>query len=673
MSQWVNRADLAACLGEPLDNIKKACARQGWPTRLARGKSGREVQVEVSSLPLDVQVRLARTAGAAPYSSSSAGAGEAFAGATPEQQRRALARARVLELLSAHLARAGKGRRVKATKEFLNSFNRGEQDRRALEDLGRISSPRSLDNWKAGLAQRGLDGLLDRRGRPKGKGTVVGEDIKAFAWQCLLQAPTTSAANIWRLLPARFPGREMPSRRALRDLVAGLKKERKEHLLMVHQPSLHKRLYQMSLGRADADLTAPNQRWEIDSTRGDIMGRRHSKVIEIVPKGGKRFTLVAVMDVYSRRVAVLCEEKGGGHNINLALIKSVRRLGLPLSIIMDLGKDYQSRAVQGFCANLGVDTPAIPGYSPELKPHIERFFDTLQRDLFALLPGYTANRVENRREIILPKLSREQIQAEIDRWVERYERRVHRSTGQTPLERGNPQGWTRRTVPEEQLRLLLCPEDERVIRQGVIRHNGGRFYSRDLVWLDASAQVLVRSDPDDAGLLHVFDLQRRFFCTATDMARLGLSPEQIARERHAHQAVRKLRRAEARASASAENLTQLNREAARLEIAGAPAVEEAPLVLEQIPALAAAVEAKNDLHEAAARPLEREPDETRPLFSDELERYEWCLDRLSRGLEIETHDAEWMRGFEQTSLYLELGGDEYRAAMLKGRLMAKAV
>ncbi len=673
MSQWVNRAELASCLGERLDSVQKACLRGGWQTRKVPGRGrGGQTEVLISSLPLEMQARLARTSGAAPYSNSSAGAGEAFAGATPEQQRRALARARVLELLAAHLARAGKGRRVKATDEFLNSFNRGEQDRQALEDLGRISSPRSLDNWKAGLTQRGLDGLLDRRGRPKGKGAVVSDDIKTFTWQCLLQAPTTSAANIWRLLPAQLPGRELPSRRALRDLVAGLKAERKEHLLMLHQPSLHKRLYQMSLGRADADLTEPNQRWEIDSTRGDIMGRRHSKVIEIVPRGGKRFTLVAVLDVFSRRLAVLCEEKGGGHNINLALIKAVRRLGLPLSIIMDLGKDYQSRAVQGFCANLGIETPAIPGYSPELKPHVERIFDTLQSDLFALLPGYTANRVENRREIVLASLSREQIQAEIDTWVERYERRVHGSTGQAPLERGNPQGWERRTVAEEQLRLLLCPEDERVIRQGFIRHNGGRFYNRDLAWLDGSAQVLVRSDPDDAGLLHVFDQQRRYICLATDLARLGLTPGQISEERHAHQAVRKLRRAEAQASAKAVNLTALNRQAARLEIAAAPAVAESPVELADLPALAAAVQAKQE-QAAAAIPADLDPGETRPFFMDELERYKWIMDRLSRDMPIERADGEWMAGFEQTPLFRDLGGGDYREALLKGELLARAV
>lgn len=666
---WIPRAELAARLGIGLDSIIKSGQRQGWETRRAKGRGrGGTIEVNTASLPLDMRARLAMLEAGTTTIYKGAGL-KAFAQAGAEQQKRALAKARCLELLAVDLARV-KGRKLTAaTERFCAAFNQGLIDAEALADLGPIRSRRTLENWRKGFEAKGLDGLLDRRGRPAGSAAVP-EPMQRFCWDYLLKNPQASAANISRNLPAAFPGQPLPSATTVRRLVRNLKKTHAEQLLMIHQPSLHKRLYQPSLGRADAGLTKPNQRWEADSTKGDLMGRRKHNVIEIVAQGGQRFTLIVFMDVYSRRAVALLEEKGGGHNINLCLIKAIRKLGLPLEIIMDRGKDYQSRAVQGFCADLGIHTPEIPGYMPELKPHVERFFATLQGQLFADLPGYTSNKVGNRREILLPTMSREQIQAAIDQWMERYERREHGSTGQLPLERGNPAGWTRRTVPEEQLRILLCPEDERAVRGGVIRHQGGRFYHRDLALLDGSARVLVRQDPEDAGLLHVFDLRRRFFCLAQDLARLGITPGQIARERNAFKRVRKLQRAEARQADRALDLVALNQRAAEMEIAAAPPVAEAPLEEVSFPALAEAAQARRGGGEQAP---ERPDSLERPaFFEDERQRYEWIMRAGAAGRPLDEADREFAARFEQSPLYDDLGGENYRQALMKGGLVAVA-
>ena len=553
-------------LGQSYKTLYSSCQRQNWERRLVdgQGRGGKLLEINTASIPAELAARLAKVRAEQPLYSNDSDLAE-FDRATPEQQKQALARARLLDL--AERATVGEKARTKALDRFLENYKQGLVDREILDILGPVESRRTLDNWRRAKAERGLAGLLERRGRPKGKGIVKG-DLRAFIWKLLEKNPTLSAANVKRLLPAEFPGRKLPSGRTVRSLVSHLKADHKEHLLSIHQPSVAKRLYQFSLGQADADLTAPNQRWEADSTRADIMSRPNKKVMEIVCKNGKRHTLICLIDVYSRWPVFLLEEKGGGYNINLCLVKSVRQMGLPLEIIMDRGKDYQSRAVQGFCTELGVNLPEIPGYSPELKPHVERMFATLQGQLFQTLEGYTANKVDNRTEVILAQYSREQLQAEIDRWVEAYARRVHGQTGARPIDRMNPEGWTRQTVSEEQLRILLHPEERASVRQGRIRHRNGYYYHRELAWLDGSAKVYVRQDPDDAGLLHVWDSDRNYLCLATDTRRLGLTPAQIAEERRAFNSVRKLRRAEAREASRALDMRDLNRRA--LEMGDSP-------------------------------------------------------------------------------------------------------
>ncbi|MFH1060404.1 MAG: Mu transposase C-terminal domain-containing protein [Pseudomonadota bacterium] len=699
MPEWMARSDLATNLGLPYDTVKTLCRRKHWPTRPTSGQSGREIQVHVPSLPEEIRTRLlnalcpphqARPGVLRPPALGPAEAAE-LGCAGLEQQRRAQAKVQLLELLESETGGLEHGRKTRRLEELLYQFNRGLVLPEALEVLGHIQDMSTIYRWRKAYEARGLAGLLDKRGRPRGY-SVIPQPIQDFVWQCLQANPQIRAAHIMRLLPAKFKRQPLPAASTMRALVARLKEEHAETLEMLHQPSQHKRHFQPSLGKADTGLTRPNQRWELDSTRADILARRRHKVIEIVAKDGKRYTLIAAVDVFTRRPVALLEQAGGGFNINLLLIKAVRRLGVPEAAIMDLGKDYQSVAVQSFCQALGIDRPPIPGRSPELKPHVERFFDTVQSQLFALLPGYTANKVDNRREIILPTLSRQEIQEHIDAWIEAYERREHGETGQAPLERGNPAGWKRRTVPEEQLRMLLTPMVERGVRQLVIHHNNGRYWNPEIRFLEGSSKVLVADDPDDAGLIHVFDLERRFLFQAQDLERAGLTPRQIAEERKAFRRVRQARRREAEETAKALKLAELNRQALRMEIETAEPVAEVPVIEEDLPEIKAALEARAKLprrgglalvggleariqRAAAELPdlpdLEPEPEPTaeadadadplpRPaLFKDLTQWARWTMKRLAHNLPVADADKAALEEFRQTDRYKFYDHDGY--------------
>ncbi len=676
---WLRRTEVARLLGVSPDALKKRCLRQGWRTRVVRGRSGREVEIDTTSLPSELQERLLRARVGRGLSRDDVRAVR-LADVGDRALRLALARARVVSLAGSVAAAAPYGQRVRRVAAWLERYNRGNEEPDIYAELGPVRD-RTLRRWQRLWRERGLEGLLDSRAG-RSWSVTAGRDIEEFILACLAQDMHQKAANIYRLLPAQFPGRPLPSQRHVTRLVARLRREHQERLLALHQPTLHKRLYQMSLGRADADLAEPNERWEIDSTRADIMGRRRAgKVFEIVTRDGTRHTLIAVVDVHSRRSVAVLEESGGAYAINHALIKAVRRLGVPLEIVMDLGKDYRSRAVQAFCAELGIQVPDIPGYMPELKPHVERFFATIQGQLFAVLPGYTANRLDKRREEIRVELSREDLQVEIDRWIAAYERRPHGSTGQSPLERGNPPGWRRRVVPEEQLRLLLNPPETRSVRQGCIRHQGGRYYHRALLELDGSTRVEVRADPEHAGLLHVWH-QGQHLCIAEDLSRLGLTPAQIAAERRAWKNVRRRRRQEADALARAVDLAELNRRALDMEIARGPEVQDAPAEVVDLPRMADAARARarrlakepeyrgtagdilglmdGDLPETGRRLRLAGQDEAGPtddplprprIFEDLAHRYRWTRKRQAAGLPVTREDLEAAEEFEASDEY----------------------
>lgn len=693
---WVSRKHVAQHAGLPYRTLQTRSRREGWEVRTVSGPSGRETQVLISSLPEDLRAKvlaamreeslasvqhLLESEGPQPSPEDRA----RLARATPNQLRAVDARRRVLILWRAAIDQVPYGERCAATADFCAAFAQGDVDKDLLEVLGSFA-PRTLIRWEQAFRQRGPAGLLDKRGRPRGGVAITGA-MRAFVWRVIQARPQITAAAIHRLLSAEFPRQSIPIRRTLRRLVKTLRADNHEFLESLHQPSQHKRHYQPALGRADAGVARPNQVWEIDSTRSDILARRPSW--EIRANDGKRYTMIAVMDVFSRRPVARLVESGGGYYIGETLISAIRKLGLPEALIMDLGKDYQSILVRTFCADLGIEVPEVPGYTPEAKPHVERFFDTIQSQLFAVLPGYVANKVDNRQEIISVELSRQELQEEVNLWIQAYERREHGSTGETPLLRGNPEGWCKRTVPEDQLRMLLSPPVERSIRACRIKHNRGTYWHPELKFMDGSSKVLVRDDPDDAGIIHIFDLDGEFLFRAEDITRLRLTPQQINEERKAWTRSRRAQRQAVKEIEAALDLRDLNRRALQGEVDGMPdghtdqgenrvdlpGIREAVADREnssrpsQVTTLAEFVGGLDfsDPERRDLRLVKSEPKHplARPEFFMDLEhRFRWTRKRQEAGLPVTAEDLDVAAEFTETPDYKRLPRERWEADAL---------
>ena len=109
--------------------------------------------------------------------------------------------------------------------------------------------------------------------------------------------------------------------------------------------------------------------------------------LPVICADGKRYAIVAAIDIWSRQARVLVVPTSRATAIATLLRCCILEWGMPEAVRTDEGKDYTSRHVLGVLADLEVEHRPCPPYTPEAKPFVERFLGTLTRDLFATLPG----------------------------------------------------------------------------------------------------------------------------------------------------------------------------------------------------------------------------------------------------------------------------------------------
>ncbi|MCB2192672.1 MAG: DDE-type integrase/transposase/recombinase [Deltaproteobacteria bacterium] len=676
MNQLVTNSQLAQALGVSRQSIEKKS--KDWRLHLLPGRGGKVKHYEIPSLPVDIQQRLLQhrlqkltLSDLEPFLCESGGSASELHKVPEPALERALAKAKAVRLVeeTKELNAVPHGQRQEHFQRWLDDFNRGLVDSELSAQVGPLSK-RSLYRWCKVLKEKGVAGLVDHRGRHRRN--AIEEDLKEFIETCLLGRPGITAAKIHRLMLHKFKGSRLPASGTVRNLVAKMRQERQARLSLLHHPSLFKRQYQPSLGRADAGLTEPNQRWEADSTRADLM-----------TADGRRCTLIAVVDVWTRRPVFGVVERGGGYPIAQTFFKAFKQMGIPREVIVDLGKDYQSKQVQALFMDLGIKAPRIPGYSPELKPHAEIAFH-LVSDLLRTLTGYTGNRLSKRPEVIQTKFTLNELQDLVDKWVQDFEsHHVVSTIGCTPRERWEKaidEGWRPKVAPLDQLFLLLKPAEPRSVAQGRIHYNRGLYTAAELLYLEPSDRVWVRPDPEDADMVYVFDQVGEFICIATDLDRLNLTPKQIRERKKRWWSIRRLERKASRERVRALDLDDLER--ARLDEVAAKTrpLEALPASNLDLPALKAAAQARQEMLGQAEPgddhsldqgegqvldPWGQEIDiQHRPVFLRPSERAVWILVRQREGLANSPADLVFLEKFKTSPMWRQLGGDQFEEFVL---------
>ena len=350
-----------------------------------------------------------------------------------------------------------------------------------------------------------------------------------------------TASHVARVLKARFG--KAPSLRATQRWLKAWRDDpaNARALSAVSDPDGHRSRLAPALGTRAADVTAPNDLWELDSTPADVMCT------------DGRHTIVGAIDVWTRRAQVLVVPVSRAVAICALLRRCLSDWGVPGVARTDEGKDYTSRHLRRVLSDLAITHDICPPYTPEAKPYIERFFGTLTRDLFATLPGFTGHNVMDRKKLEAKRsmaarrgrdardtfdihLSGAELQARCDIWAEAvYGRRVHSGTGQSPFER--LAAWSQPLRQIGDLRALDALLAEPVSASGggprrTIRKQGisvgGIWHIAAEMGTHMGERVELRYDPADPARLFVFALEGAFLFMAEDPERTGADRAAIA-------------------------------------------------------------------------------------------------------------------------------------------------
>jgi len=404
-----------------------------------------------------------------------------------------------------------------------------------------------LYGWRKRFAEQGIAGLISRNGYALGANRVP-MDQQAFIVGAFKANPNLRAARIAGLLKAKFTA--PATTRMVRSFLQQKREQDPALFEFIESPDSYKNKYQLALGSASEKAKHFLHYVEVDSTRADVLCA-----------DGKRHTIVGLVDVFSRKAKFLITKTSNSWAIAGLLRETIKDWGVPLNLARDNGRDYDSIMVNEILQHtLGVNVIAVPPFTPEAKPHVERMFRTLSHMLFETLPGYIGHNVADRKKIESRKsfadrfmkrgqtlevgLTPVELQETIDRWVEGvYHHRRHSELSMSPNAKAVSLNIAGRKIEDlRSLDILLAPAPKgslRTIGKKGLRLENQLYWTDELIpWV--GRKVLVRLDLRDAGRIFCFDPKTKaFICEALDLSVSGISVgDLIAARKRANRRVR---------------------------------------------------------------------------------------------------------------------------------------
>lgn len=470
---------------------------------------------------------------------------------TPDTDKRFLARAAIVTEFRAYCRRYGL-KLTAAEPGFIAMYKAQAASHadapfpRWVFDVYPSFSVASLRNWRAKASDP--SDLKDSYGNRKGQSILarandgkVAEAIEAL----ICEKHLISAGHIRDIVRIDFGTFlrlddertvPLPKIRAFERFIEGWKKDNPEKFMRATNPDGWRNKYMLALGKADAEVTRLNQRWEIDASPMDVL----------CPDG--RYLIYALVDVWSRRLMIHVSRTATTEG-SLALIRrACLEWGMPESIKTDNGSDFTSKRFKEALFHLGIEQPVAAAFSPWKKAYVERAIKTFQHDFAPVVPGFIGHSVADRKKIEGVKsfadnlgadkaarfnveLTAAELQTHINNWVDgHYHQRPHSGINdQTPFMRFTQSPIKPRLVRDVRaLDVLLAPvAGLRRVGKKAIRVEGAHFY-HDTLLLHMGKDVFVRLDPDDMGKVYVFDTNHKFICEAKNYDRMGADRAEVA-------------------------------------------------------------------------------------------------------------------------------------------------
>lgn len=627
MKAWLTAAEIAGAALPELPGTRRGidfiAEREGWQHRPRVGRGG-GVEYHVSALPEAARLELARRAmvelaDLAPDITSDAAVDRAaeMAGLTGGKRQRAAARSCLLAAFELWNTAAALKLR-EAEMRFADAWNLGavEAPDWLKAALPRISAS-SIGNWRRLSAAHGVGRLAGRhRGRRESSKIDGSPACRDLIIATITHRPHATSYHVMDALRLRLPESALPSRRRLQSWMARWKAENEALFARARDPDAAKGKFRVSFGSANEAVTRINQVWETDATPADVMC------------ADGRHVVIGIIDVATRRAVCLVSKTSKATAASSLLKRAILAWGRPQTLKTDNGKEFTSRHLTGALAALGIAHRPCAPFTPEGKPHIERFFGTMTRRWFESLDGYIGHDVADRQairsresfarrlgegdaSIFNVSLTGAELQRAIDSWLKAvYERQGHEGLGgKSPFETAQAMArGVERITDERALDVLLAeaPGDGwRVVGKKGIRLDRFTYIAPELAGL-VGVKVQVRYDATDLGRVVVYDAEGAFVCVAQDPEITGVDRRAIAMaakarakeiEAEGRKAIRALQREHRPDTLARELLADAERKAAQ--------VVAFPVAAQPIttPALDAAAEAGRALDDpGAARP-----------------------------------------------------------------------
>jgi len=541
---------IAQALNVTRQAIQQRATSDEWPVqRNGEGKAWRTLYYSLSTLPADIREALARV-----KASEAASAGREaglqlkfetdfasqraqsvraeglamFACMGEKAKSRAEVRAALVQACREYIASVGSGR--KAGREvFAHLYNTGQielgEDIRAA--LPTVSAS-SLSNWEHHLSRDGLGRLAGKYGQHRvGTGKIDRDsDVRDFIEAYLGQFPHCTATSIHAGLEVRFPDR-LPSLIGVQRWARAWKAQNPRLFQDLLSPDQCRSQYQPATGSRFEGIVRPNQRWEMDSTKGDVMlwdGKKKTRHI-----------IVGCIDLYTRRVKFLVSRSSSSGAVASLLRRCLLDWGQVEQLGTDNGSDFVSNHITRIAMALDIERDVAAPFTPEHKPFIERVFGTFLHGLVEGLRDYIGHNVAQRKAIEDRKafaarvvgswttgkgeapelmMSPEGLQKFCDEWSDAlYAHKPHSGegmNGKTPWQKAVE--WTgtwSRIRPEDErgLDILLAPVAGKdgwrdVTKKGL--EVGRKWYTSPHLGGHEGRRVHVLQDEADWGAVHVF-------------------------------------------------------------------------------------------------------------------------------------------------------------------------
>ncbi|HEY4294547.1 Mu transposase C-terminal domain-containing protein [Luteibacter sp.] len=675
-----------------------------WPFSEQTVRGGRRRLYQLDVLPDDVQraVRHANAITAAQAASTSAHfrAGEslgrrhtlatavdqasrhrameaglaAAAGKTGNGADRMNARLDLLVQLDSFAANHGMGITA-AIETFCGAYASGEVGSdMARRVIGPEVSGASLRRWRKTLQTKGAAALAGAYGNREGSGLIDGNSqLYEFAVGMISTTPHLGGKHLHRAIEARFAhlGDSLPTLRSVQRWLTHWKAENHQVFTALSNPDEWKNKYMLAMGNASEDVSRLNERWEFDSTPGDI---------ELIDG---RHNLVGIIDVWSRRATLRVTKTSSADAVCQTLRGALMQWGVPERAKLDNGQDYVSNRMQRVFASLGVDVKLSAPFSPWEKPHIERFFHTFSHDLLEMLPGFSghnvaeaqalragksfAERLFKKNSTVQLRMTSAELQAFCDKWLADVYTQEARGglAGMSVFERVASSTTEVRRIRDVRALDVLMAEAPGGTGARTVAKKGlrieGMYYGAPELGALVGEKVQVLYDEADQGRVVVYH-DEAFVCIAECPELLGISRREVAIEAKARQA--KLiseKRNELRAIGRKAKTREIAMEILDAKAAHASMLTMLPQhgVTHITPALDAATHAAAALDAADMpadlRPLTKANFETvRDLLRDDQSQNETEESRFARGIRLlaapslDELSSKWLATYRKT-------------------------